>query len=84
MSQKFWMSLPDHLEVSWCGGRFGLRRSPKEGAEGGFCWILLGFEEEGVAVEGNGWCHWKEDKKLGGGAHQGQSDWRKTTGAMEL
>ncbi|CAH7674725.1 hypothetical protein PPACK8108_LOCUS15502 [Phakopsora pachyrhizi] len=47
----------------------------------GFCWV---FEEEGVAVEGNGWCHWKEEKKLGGGAHQGQSDWSKTTGATDL
>ncbi|KAI8450209.1 hypothetical protein BY996DRAFT_6479507 [Phakopsora pachyrhizi] len=37
--------------------------------------------EEGVAVEGNGWRHWKEGQKLGGGAHQGQSGWSKTTGA---
>ncbi|CAH7687494.1 hypothetical protein PPACK8108_LOCUS22284 [Phakopsora pachyrhizi] len=56
-----------------CGGRFGR-----------FCWILLGFEEEGVAVEGNGWRHWKEEKTLGGGAHQGQSDWSKITGAKDL
>ncbi|CAH7690326.1 hypothetical protein PPACK8108_LOCUS25644 [Phakopsora pachyrhizi] len=53
-------------------------------ADRGFCWILLGFEEEGVAVEGNGWRHWKEGQKLGGGAHQGQSGWSKTTGATDL
>ncbi|CAH7669070.1 hypothetical protein PPACK8108_LOCUS3641 [Phakopsora pachyrhizi] len=40
--------------------------------------------EEGVAVEGNRWCHWKEEQKLGGGAHQGQSGWSKTTGATDL
>ncbi|CAH7683791.1 hypothetical protein PPACK8108_LOCUS17518 [Phakopsora pachyrhizi] len=56
-----------------CGGRFGC-----------FCWILLGFEEERVAVGGNGWNHCKEEQKLGGGAHQGQSGWSKTTGAMDL
>ncbi|KAI8452018.1 hypothetical protein BY996DRAFT_6437486 [Phakopsora pachyrhizi] len=38
-----------------------------------FCWILLGFEAEGVA-----------EQKLGGGAHQGQSSWNKTTGARDL
>ncbi|KAI8448158.1 hypothetical protein BY996DRAFT_6473098 [Phakopsora pachyrhizi] len=58
-----------------CGGRFGKkgmreRRAPRE-VKGGFCWILLGFEDKGVAGEGNGWRHWKEEKKLGGGAHQG-------------
>ncbi|CAH7685467.1 hypothetical protein PPACK8108_LOCUS19994 [Phakopsora pachyrhizi] len=37
---------------------------------GGFCWILQGFEEEGVA--------------LGGGAHQGRSGWSKITGATDL
>ncbi|KAI8448542.1 hypothetical protein BY996DRAFT_6539862 [Phakopsora pachyrhizi] len=52
--------------------------------KGGFSWILLGFEDERVAVEGNGWLHWKEEKKLGGGAHQGQSDWSKTKGATDL
>ncbi|KAI8453289.1 hypothetical protein BY996DRAFT_6539269 [Phakopsora pachyrhizi] len=36
-----------------------------------FCWILQGFEEEGAAVEGNRWHHWKEEQKLGRGAHQG-------------
>ncbi|CAH7669311.1 hypothetical protein PPACK8108_LOCUS3910 [Phakopsora pachyrhizi] len=41
--------------------------------KGGFCWILLGFEEEG-----NGWQHWKEEQKLG------QSSWSKTTGATDL
>ncbi|KAI8447440.1 hypothetical protein BY996DRAFT_6501505 [Phakopsora pachyrhizi] len=57
-----------------------------EGKEvkGTFCWILLGFEEEGVAVEGNEWHHRKEEKKLGGCIHQGQSDWNKTTGATDL
>ncbi|CAH7689062.1 hypothetical protein PPACK8108_LOCUS24121 [Phakopsora pachyrhizi] len=40
--------------------------------------------EEGVAVERNGWDHWKEEQKLGGGAHQGQSGWSKTTGATDL
>ncbi|KAI8449781.1 hypothetical protein BY996DRAFT_8689591 [Phakopsora pachyrhizi] len=44
----------------------------------------LDFEEEGVAVEENGWRHWKEGQKLGGGAHQGQSGWSKTTGATDL
>ncbi|CAH7678492.1 hypothetical protein BY996DRAFT_6603101 [Phakopsora pachyrhizi] len=28
--------------------------------------------------------HWKEGQKLGEGAHQGQSGWSKTTGAMDL
>ncbi|CAH7683655.1 hypothetical protein PPACK8108_LOCUS17293 [Phakopsora pachyrhizi] len=60
-----------------CGGRFGVFKR-------GFCWILLGFEEERVAVEGNGWRHWKEEKMLGGGTHQGQSDCSKTAGAMDL
>ncbi|CAH7688497.1 hypothetical protein BY996DRAFT_6539672 [Phakopsora pachyrhizi] len=74
-----------------CGGKFGKRRQGKEGAVSapgvlnrGFCWILLGFEEERVALKGNGWRHLKEERKLGGGAHQGQSDWSKTTGAMDL
>ncbi|KAI8449235.1 hypothetical protein BY996DRAFT_6461532 [Phakopsora pachyrhizi] len=38
----------------------------------------------GMAVKVNGWHHWKEKQKLGGGAHQGQSGWSKTTGAMDL
>ncbi|KAI8456333.1 hypothetical protein BY996DRAFT_6599802 [Phakopsora pachyrhizi] len=67
-----------------CGGRIGKRGQGKGGAERGFCWVLLGFEEEGVEVEGNGWCHLKEGQKLGGGAHQGQSGWSKTTGAMDF
>ncbi|KAI8449820.1 hypothetical protein BY996DRAFT_6580520 [Phakopsora pachyrhizi] len=50
----------------------------------GFYWILQDFEEEGVAVEENGWRHWKEEQKLGGGAHQGQSGRSKTTGATDL
>ncbi|KAI8444873.1 hypothetical protein BY996DRAFT_6487226 [Phakopsora pachyrhizi] len=54
------------------------------GAGRGFCWILQDFEEEGVAGEENGWRHWKEGQKLGGGAHQGQSGWSKTTGATDL
>ncbi|CAH7686824.1 hypothetical protein PPACK8108_LOCUS21524 [Phakopsora pachyrhizi] len=55
-----------------CGGRFGTRGQGKGGEES-FHWILLGFEEEGVAGQ-----------NLGGGAHQGQSGWSKTTGAMVL
>ncbi|CAH7671673.1 hypothetical protein BY996DRAFT_6501260 [Phakopsora pachyrhizi] len=35
-------------------------------------------------LEGNGWHYWKEEQKLGGGAHQGQSNWSKITGAMDL
>ncbi|KAI8457002.1 hypothetical protein BY996DRAFT_8393163 [Phakopsora pachyrhizi] len=62
-----------------CGGRIG-----KGGAERGFCWISQDFEEEGVAVKENGWRHWKEEQKLGGDAHQGQSGWSKTTGATDL
>ncbi|CAH7687644.1 hypothetical protein PPACK8108_LOCUS22450 [Phakopsora pachyrhizi] len=42
--------------------------------------VLVDFKEEGVAVGRNKWSHWKEEKKLGGGAHQGQNDWIKTTG----
>ncbi|CAH7683075.1 hypothetical protein PPACK8108_LOCUS16358 [Phakopsora pachyrhizi] len=49
------------------------------GGCGGFCWISLGFENDGVAVEGNRWHHWNKEKKLGVGAHQSQSDWSKTT-----
>ncbi|CAH7676770.1 hypothetical protein PPACK8108_LOCUS11866 [Phakopsora pachyrhizi] len=77
--------------VEGCGGRFGKGRQGKGGAESapgmlkeGFCWILLGFEEEGVAVEGNRWCHQKEGQKLGRGVHQGQSGWSKTAGATDL
>ncbi|CAH7681551.1 hypothetical protein PPACK8108_LOCUS14172 [Phakopsora pachyrhizi] len=66
-----------------CGGRFGKRGQGKGGAES-FCWILQGFEEEEVAVEENGWRHWKEGQKLGGGGHQGQSGWSKTTGATDF
>ncbi|CAH7674007.1 hypothetical protein PPACK8108_LOCUS23006 [Phakopsora pachyrhizi] len=40
----------------------------------GFCWVFTGKE----------WNHWKEEKKLGGGAYQGQSGWSKTTRAMDL
>ncbi|CAH7675004.1 hypothetical protein PPACK8108_LOCUS9965 [Phakopsora pachyrhizi] len=56
----------------------------KGGVERGFLRDIAGFEEEGVAVVGNVWRHWKEGKKLGGGAHQGQSDWSKTTGATDF
>ncbi|CAH7682163.1 hypothetical protein PPACK8108_LOCUS14898 [Phakopsora pachyrhizi] len=45
---------------------------------GRFWWILVDFEEEGVAMGRN------EEEKLGGGAYQGQSVWRKTTGAKDL
>ncbi|CAH7685762.1 hypothetical protein PPACK8108_LOCUS20336 [Phakopsora pachyrhizi] len=37
-------------------------------------------EEEGM----EGCQHWNKKQKLGGGAHQGQSDWSKTTGARDL
>lgn len=74
-----------------CGGRNGKGRMGKGGAGSapevlgvGFWWILQDFEEEGVTVEGNGWHHWKEGQKLGGGAHQGRSGWSKTTGATDL
>ncbi|CAH7668216.1 hypothetical protein PPACK8108_LOCUS2689 [Phakopsora pachyrhizi] len=53
-----------------CGGRIGKRGQAKGGAE--------------MPVEGNEWRHYKEEQKLGGGAHQGQSYWSKTTGAMDL
>ncbi|CAH7687873.1 hypothetical protein PPACK8108_LOCUS22732 [Phakopsora pachyrhizi] len=58
-------------------------RAPGE-LKGGFCWILWGFEDERVAREKKRWGHWKEEKKLGGGAHQGQNVWRKTTGSTDL
>ncbi|CAH7675545.1 hypothetical protein BY996DRAFT_6609395 [Phakopsora pachyrhizi] len=54
----------------------------KEGREEGGAESAPGVE--GVAVEGNEWCHWKEGQKLCGGSHQGQSGWSKTTGAMDL
>ncbi|CAH7687969.1 hypothetical protein PPACK8108_LOCUS22841 [Phakopsora pachyrhizi] len=38
----------------------------------------------GVTVEGNGWHHWKDEQKLGGGSRQGQSSWSKTTGTTDL
>ncbi|CAH7684584.1 hypothetical protein PPACK8108_LOCUS18849 [Phakopsora pachyrhizi] len=44
------------------------------GAESRFCWILLGLSRK-EAVEG---------MELGGGAHQDQSGWSKTTGATDL
>ncbi|KAI8452660.1 hypothetical protein BY996DRAFT_6519167 [Phakopsora pachyrhizi] len=40
--------------------------------------------DEVVAVEGKRWLHWKEEQKLGGGAHQVQSGWSKTAGATDL
>ncbi|CAH7672356.1 hypothetical protein PPACK8108_LOCUS7157 [Phakopsora pachyrhizi] len=40
-----------------------------------FGWISLDFENEGGT---------KEEEKLGGGAHQGQTDWGKITGATDL
>ncbi|KAI8442891.1 hypothetical protein BY996DRAFT_8538131 [Phakopsora pachyrhizi] len=74
-----------------CGGRNGKGGIGKGGAGSapevlrvGFWWILQDFEEEGVTVEGNGWHHWKEGKKLGGGAHQGRSGWSKTTGVTDF
>ncbi|CAH7667100.1 hypothetical protein PPACK8108_LOCUS1485 [Phakopsora pachyrhizi] len=42
--------------------------------------FLVDFEDEGANLGRNGRRHWKEEEKLGGGAHQGQSDWRKITG----
>ncbi|CAH7683839.1 hypothetical protein PPACK8108_LOCUS17600, partial [Phakopsora pachyrhizi] len=47
-----------HNNPGSCGRRFGKRGQGTGGAEG-FCWILQGFEEEGVA-----------EQKFGGGAHQ--------------
>ncbi|KAI8459904.1 hypothetical protein BY996DRAFT_6589994 [Phakopsora pachyrhizi] len=74
-----------------CGRRNGKGGQGRGGAESApgvlrvvFWWSLQDFEEEGVTVEGNGWHHWKEGQKLGGGAHQGQSGWSKTTGATDL
>ncbi|CAH7690591.1 hypothetical protein PPACK8108_LOCUS25986 [Phakopsora pachyrhizi] len=58
-----------------CGGRFGKEGQGKRGAKRGFVGILQDFEGEGVA---------KEEQKLGGGAHQGQSGWSKTTGVTDL
>ncbi|KAI8456947.1 hypothetical protein BY996DRAFT_6459503 [Phakopsora pachyrhizi] len=49
-----------------------------------FGWILVDFEDEGETLERNRWGHWKEEEKLGGGAHQGQSDWGKITGVTDL
>ncbi|CAH7669625.1 hypothetical protein PPACK8108_LOCUS4266 [Phakopsora pachyrhizi] len=46
-----------------CGGKFGKRQGPK-GVERRFLLDFLGFEE-GVTVEENGCCHWKEEQKLG-------------------
>ncbi|CAH7673706.1 hypothetical protein PPACK8108_LOCUS8592 [Phakopsora pachyrhizi] len=60
------------------------RGQGKGGAERGFYWILLSFEGEAVAVEGNKWRHWKEGQTLRCGAHQGQSGWSKTTGAKDF
>ncbi|CAH7682699.1 hypothetical protein PPACK8108_LOCUS15772 [Phakopsora pachyrhizi] len=37
-----------------------------------------------VTVGRNEWHDWKEEKKFGGGAHQGQSDWSKITGVTDL
>ncbi|CAH7687675.1 hypothetical protein PPACK8108_LOCUS22493 [Phakopsora pachyrhizi] len=37
-----------------------------------------------VVFVGFCWGHWKEEQKLGGAAHQGQSGWSKTTGATDL
>ncbi|CAH7670609.1 hypothetical protein PPACK8108_LOCUS5340, partial [Phakopsora pachyrhizi] len=54
-----------------CGGRNGKGGQRNGGAGRGFCWILQDFEEEG-------------GQKLGGGAHQGQSGWSKTTGATDF
>ncbi|CAH7685300.1 hypothetical protein BY996DRAFT_6619758 [Phakopsora pachyrhizi] len=31
-----------------------------------------------------GWHTWKEEEKLGGGAHQDQSGWSRITGAKDL
>ncbi|KAI8458666.1 hypothetical protein BY996DRAFT_6502866 [Phakopsora pachyrhizi] len=72
------------IELISCGGRNGKGGQGKGGAERGFCWILQDFEEEGVAVEENGWRHWKVGQNLGGAAHQGQSGWSKATGATDL
>ncbi|KAI8449663.1 hypothetical protein BY996DRAFT_6510441 [Phakopsora pachyrhizi] len=74
--------------MAWKGGRWQWCKKELEWEEKGGAesapGILQGFEEEGVVVEENGWCHWKEGQKLGGGAHKGQSGWSKTTGATDL
>ncbi|CAH7681696.1 hypothetical protein PPACK8108_LOCUS14336 [Phakopsora pachyrhizi] len=64
--------------------KFGKGGQGKGGAERRIQWILVDFEEEGVAVGRNGWCRWKEEEKLGGGAYQGQSDWSRIKGAIGL
>ncbi|CAH7682589.1 hypothetical protein PPACK8108_LOCUS15568 [Phakopsora pachyrhizi] len=92
-----WVSPRSHIDQALsnrstrCGGRNGKGRMGKGGAGSapgvlrvGFWWILQDFEEEGVTMEGNGWRHWKEGQKLGGGAHQGRSGWSKTTGVRDL
>ncbi|CAH7670117.1 hypothetical protein PPACK8108_LOCUS4806 [Phakopsora pachyrhizi] len=59
-------------DTAWKGGRW--QRYEEEAGKGcdrifgGFCWTLQSFEEEG----------------LGGGDHQGQGGWSKTTGATVL
>ncbi|KAI8444169.1 hypothetical protein BY996DRAFT_6514662 [Phakopsora pachyrhizi] len=50
-------------------------------------WLALESEElkeKAEPVGRHGWHFWKEEQKLDGGAHQGQSAWRKTTGATDL
>ncbi|CAH7675917.1 hypothetical protein PPACK8108_LOCUS10999 [Phakopsora pachyrhizi] len=66
-----------------CGGNLVKEYEGKEvkgGLQGRCKEVFVGF----LAVEGNGWRHWKEEETLGGGAHQGQSDWSKTTQATDL
>ncbi|KAI8451575.1 hypothetical protein BY996DRAFT_6441114 [Phakopsora pachyrhizi] len=46
--------------------------------------VLLGFEDEESTVGRNKRYHWKEEEKLGRGAHEGQSDLSRITGAMGL
>ncbi|CAH7675170.1 hypothetical protein PPACK8108_LOCUS10140 [Phakopsora pachyrhizi] len=46
--------------------------------------FLFASDDEGETLERNRWGHWKEEEKLGGGAHQGQSDWGKITGVTDL
>ncbi|CAH7683850.1 hypothetical protein PPACK8108_LOCUS17619 [Phakopsora pachyrhizi] len=50
----------------------------------GFCWILLVFEYEGVAVEGNLMGPLERGAKNWWGCSPGQSGWSNHTGPMEL
>ncbi|CAH7690017.1 hypothetical protein PPACK8108_LOCUS25237 [Phakopsora pachyrhizi] len=69
--------LPDLARSLMCAVVEEMEKEGREkgGAESAPRGVARRFFEEGVAKEG---------QKLGGGAHQGQSDWSKTTGVMDL